>query len=49
MYRVLELRRLHLVEDALDQIHDKEKDLKKPLRVKFVGGGESKLIKFYSR
>ncbi|KAI9335991.1 hypothetical protein BDR26DRAFT_865506 [Obelidium mucronatum] len=39
-YLVLELRRQHLVKDVLDQIHKKENDLKKPLKVKFVGGGE---------
>ncbi|KXS12622.1 HECT-domain-containing protein [Gonapodya prolifera JEL478] len=39
-YLVLEIRREHLVADVLQQITKKEKDLKKPLRVKFVGGGE---------
>jgi len=39
-YLVLEVRRAHLVEDVLNQISKKEKDLKKPLKVKFVGGGE---------
>ncbi|KAJ3005697.1 UNVERIFIED_CONTAM: hypothetical protein HDU68_004503 [Siphonaria sp. JEL0065] len=42
-YLVLELRRQHLVKDVLDQIHKKDKDLKKPLKVKFVGGGEEGL------
>ncbi|KAJ3340617.1 hypothetical protein HDU93_006732 [Gonapodya sp. JEL0774] len=39
-YLVLEVRREKLVADVLLQITKKEKDLKKPLRVKFVGGGE---------
>ncbi|KAJ3092692.1 hypothetical protein HK102_004154 [Quaeritorhiza haematococci] len=39
-YLVLEVRRERLVQDVLDQIRKKEKDLKKPLKVKFVGGGE---------
>ncbi|KAI9343917.1 hypothetical protein DFJ73DRAFT_841034 [Zopfochytrium polystomum] len=37
---VLEVRRQHLVKDVLDQIRRKEKDMKKPLKVKFIGGGE---------
>ncbi|KAJ3231579.1 hypothetical protein HDU78_007622 [Chytriomyces hyalinus] len=40
-YFVLEIRRAHLVKDVLDQIHAcPASDLKKPLKVKFVGGGE---------
>ncbi|KAJ3218485.1 hypothetical protein HDU67_005287 [Dinochytrium kinnereticum] len=39
-FLVLEVRRQHLVKDVLDQIRRKEKDMKKPLKVKFVGGGE---------
>ncbi|KAJ3095979.1 hypothetical protein HDU97_006328 [Phlyctochytrium planicorne] len=39
-FLVLEVRRQHLVKDVLDQIRKKEKDMKKPLKVKFVGGGE---------
>ncbi|KAJ3119077.1 hypothetical protein HK100_000475 [Physocladia obscura] len=41
-YLVLEIRRQHLVKDVLDQIHKQknDSDLKKPLKVKFVGGGE---------
>ncbi|KAI8894182.1 hypothetical protein BC833DRAFT_605853 [Globomyces pollinis-pini] len=39
-YLVLEIRRSHFVSDVLDQISIKTKDLKKPLKIKFVGGGE---------
>ncbi|KAJ3097588.1 hypothetical protein HDU96_000336 [Phlyctochytrium bullatum] len=39
-FLVLEVRRQHLVKDVLDQIRRKEKDMKKPLKVRFVGGGE---------
>ncbi|KAJ3388912.1 hypothetical protein HDU84_009326 [Entophlyctis sp. JEL0112] len=40
-YLVLEIRRQFLVKDVLDQIHKKtDSDLKKPVKVKFVGGGE---------
>ncbi|KAJ3334074.1 hypothetical protein HDU76_011598 [Blyttiomyces sp. JEL0837] len=39
-FLVLEVRRQHLVKDVLDQIRKKEKDMKKPLKVKFIGGGE---------
>ncbi|KAI8847704.1 hypothetical protein BC829DRAFT_444369 [Chytridium lagenaria] len=34
-FLVLEIRRQHLVKDVLDQIRRKEKDMKKPLKVKF--------------
>ncbi|KAK6097690.1 hypothetical protein MT418_001787 [Batrachochytrium dendrobatidis] len=39
-YLVLEVRRDRLVDDVLDQIRKKEADLKKPVKVRFVGGGE---------
>eukprot|EP00842_Homolaphlyctis_polyrhiza_P004893 jgi/Hompol1/5404/HPOL_004390-RA len=39
-YLVLEVRRERLVDDVLDQIRKKESDLKKPFKVRFVGGGE---------
>ncbi|KAJ3045187.1 hypothetical protein HDV00_011057 [Rhizophlyctis rosea] len=39
-FLVLEIRRDRLVADVLNQINKKERDLKKPLKVKFVGGGE---------
>ncbi|KAJ1560627.1 hypothetical protein HK405_006454, partial [Cladochytrium tenue] len=39
-FLVLEVRRQRLVKDALDQLRAKEADLKKPLRIRFVGGGE---------
>ncbi|KND03875.1 uncharacterized protein SPPG_01327 [Spizellomyces punctatus DAOM BR117] len=39
-FLVLEIRRQHLVQDALDQIRKKGADLKKPLKVRFIGGGE---------
>ncbi|KAI9092800.1 hypothetical protein DFS34DRAFT_596368 [Phlyctochytrium arcticum] len=39
-YLVLEIRRDRLVEDVLDQLRTKHADLKKPLKVRFVGGGE---------
>ncbi|KAJ3076476.1 hypothetical protein HDU98_002920 [Podochytrium sp. JEL0797] len=39
-YLVLEVRREELVKDVLDQLHQKTTVLKKPLKVKFVGGGE---------
>ncbi|KAJ3358207.1 hypothetical protein HDU91_005277 [Kappamyces sp. JEL0680] len=39
-YLVLEVRRTQLVADVLAQISRKGADLKKPLKIKFVGGGE---------
>ncbi|KAL7752939.1 hypothetical protein RI367_001389 [Sorochytrium milnesiophthora] len=39
-YLVLEVRREQLIADVLAQISHKQRDLKKPLKVKFVGGGE---------
>ncbi|KAJ3256240.1 hypothetical protein HK103_005603 [Boothiomyces macroporosus] len=39
-YFILEVRRTHLIADVLDQIVKKSVELKKPLKVKFVGGGE---------
>ena len=39
-YLVLEVKRETLMQDALAQIQLKRKDLKKPLKIKFVGGGE---------
>ena len=39
-FLVLEVRREHLVTDVLHQIDKKSPDLKKPLKVRFVGGGE---------
>ncbi|KAJ3279630.1 hypothetical protein HK104_001276 [Borealophlyctis nickersoniae] len=39
-FLLLEIRRERFVDDVLDQIRKKEADLKKPLKVKFVGGGE---------
>ncbi|KAJ3051954.1 hypothetical protein HK097_007043 [Rhizophlyctis rosea] len=39
-FLVLEIRRDRFVGDVLNQITKKEADLKKPLKVKFVGGGE---------
>ena len=42
-YLMLEVRREHLIEDTLAQISLKLKDLKKPLKVKYVGGGEQGL------
>ncbi|EDO40302.1 predicted protein, partial [Nematostella vectensis] len=39
-FLVLEVRRDHLIRDTLSQIHLKEYDLKKPLKIKYVGGGE---------
>eukprot|EP00039_Didymoeca_costata_P003325 m.66836 g.66836 ORF g.66836 m.66836 type:complete len:883 (-) comp11842_c0_seq1:6-2654(-) len=39
-YLVLGVRREHLVEDTMTQVSQKLKDLKKPLKVKYVGGGE---------
>ena len=42
-YLLLEVRRSHLIEDTMAQISLKLKDLKKPLKVKYVGGGEQGL------
>ncbi|PIK48323.1 putative E3 ubiquitin-protein ligase HECTD2 [Apostichopus japonicus] len=42
-YLVLEIKRETLIQDALAQIQTKQKDLKKPLKIKFVGGGEQGL------
>ncbi|KAJ1562932.1 hypothetical protein HK405_005796 [Cladochytrium tenue] len=40
-FLVLEVRRQHLVRDVLDQVRrKKDRDLKKPLKIKFVAGGE---------
>lgn len=39
-YFLLEVRREYLVEDTLVQIKKYEKEIKKPMKVKFVGGGE---------
>ena len=43
-YLVLEVRRgEHLISDTLSQLEAKQDDLKKPLKVKYVGGGEEGL------
>ncbi|KAJ3061283.1 hypothetical protein HDU99_005608 [Rhizoclosmatium hyalinum] len=43
-YLVLSVRRSHLVQDVLDQLHQcTDRDLKKPVKVVFVGGGEEGL------
>ncbi|CAH3043669.1 unnamed protein product [Pocillopora meandrina] len=42
-FLVLEVRRDNLIEDTLNQINLKEFDLKKPLKIKYVGGGEQGL------
>jgi ubiquitin-protein ligase E3 A len=42
-YLVLEVRRERLIQDTLTQLQAKKADLKKPLKVKFVGGGEQGL------
>ncbi|KAJ3160885.1 hypothetical protein HDU86_008247 [Geranomyces michiganensis] len=39
-FLVLEIRRDRLVADVLDQLRLKRADLKKPLKVRFIGGGE---------
>ena len=39
-YLVFEIRRDHLMEDTLEQVSLSLKDLKKPLKIKYVGGGE---------
>jgi hypothetical protein len=38
-YLAIQVRRGHVVEDALSQIMVRQADLKKPLRVTFVSGG----------
>jgi len=42
-FLVLEVHRDNLIEDTLNQIYLKEFDLKKPLKIKYVGGGEQGL------
>ncbi|RDD45965.1 Ubiquitin-protein ligase E3A [Trichoplax sp. H2] len=42
-FLVLEVRRDYLIEDTMQQIRSKESDLKKPLKIKYVGGGEQGL------
>ncbi|KAI9144347.1 hypothetical protein BKA69DRAFT_1057056 [Paraphysoderma sedebokerense] len=42
-YLVFEVRRTHLIDDVIHQLHLKSRDLKKPLKVKFVEGGEEGL------
>lgn len=39
-YLLLEIRREHFVDDTLSQMSRKWSDLKKPLKVKFIDGGE---------
>ncbi|TPX56586.1 hypothetical protein PhCBS80983_g04445 [Powellomyces hirtus] len=39
-FLVLEVRRDKLVQDVLEQVKQKTQDLKKPLKVRFIGGGE---------
>ncbi|KAI8063862.1 hypothetical protein BC940DRAFT_99291 [Gongronella butleri] len=39
-YLLLEIRRLHFVQDTWHQVSQKWADLKKPLKIKFVDGGE---------
>ena len=39
-FLVLEIKRESLIQDTLQQIKLKENDLKKPLKIKYVGGGE---------
>jgi ubiquitin-protein ligase E3 A len=39
-YFLLNIRRSNLVEDTMDQLSNKILDIRKPLKVKFVGGGE---------
>lgn len=38
-YLAIQVRRAHVVEDALNQIMFRQADLKKPLRVTFISGG----------
>lgn len=42
-YLLLQVRRGQLIEDTMSQISSKLKDLKKPLKVQYVGGGEEGL------
>jgi ubiquitin-protein ligase E3 A len=42
-YLVFEIRRDHLLDDTLEQVSLSLKDLKKPLKIKYVGGGEEGL------
>ncbi|CAB4005436.1 ubiquitin- ligase E3A-like, partial [Paramuricea clavata] len=42
-FLVLEVRRDHLIEDTLVQVKLKENDLKKALKIRYVGGGEEGL------
>ena len=39
-FLVLEVRRDSLIRDTLAQMRLKRRDLKKPLKIKYVGGGE---------
>ncbi|KAI8147255.1 hypothetical protein BJV82DRAFT_509066 [Fennellomyces sp. T-0311] len=39
-YLLLEIRRAHLVEDTLHQVSRQWVNIKKPLKIRFVGGGE---------
>ncbi|XP_072178584.1 probable E3 ubiquitin-protein ligase HERC4 [Diadema setosum] len=42
-FLVLEVRRDYLISDTLAQIRLKKNDLKKPLKIKYIGGGEQGL------
>nr|XP_054753405.1 probable E3 ubiquitin-protein ligase HECTD2 [Lytechinus pictus] len=42
-FLVLEIRRDYLISDTLAQIRLKKNDLKKPLKIKYIGGGEQGL------
>ncbi|XP_033122180.1 ubiquitin-protein ligase E3A-like [Anneissia japonica] len=42
-FLVLDIRRDHLIPDTLAQIRIKQSDLKKPLKIKYIGGGEQGL------
>ncbi|XP_071955318.1 probable E3 ubiquitin-protein ligase HECTD2 [Antedon mediterranea] len=42
-FLVLEIRRDHLIADTMAQIRGKQVDLKKPLKIKYIGGGEQGL------
>ncbi|XP_038048029.1 ubiquitin-protein ligase E3A-like [Patiria miniata] len=42
-FLVLEVRRFSLIRDTLAQMRLKRRDLKKPLKIKYVGGGEQGL------
>ena len=46
-FLVLEVHRDHLITDTLAQIRLKETDLKKPLKIKYVGGGEQVILNFF--